>query len=245
VATLVLDKLRELQRADTDLRQLESQKAEFDRKVKVRTDQLARQEEGIEALRGKHRDARKVIDQKELDVRQKKSEIERLKGQQLQVKDNKQFAILQNEVKFAELAIAKFEDEILSGMEDVEAADAEVAKAKDALARSREDLEALRREIAAMQDGLDAEIARCRAAREEVARSLPPQVVEQFNRIADRLDGEALAPVIRDDEEDEVVFVCGGCHMSITQNTYVRLAGRSEDLATCPNCTRILYLEDV
>lgn len=244
MAELVLDRLRELQQADKGLRRLEGLKAGHDRKVRVRAEQIIRQEEGIETLRLKHRDARKATDQKELDVRQKRSEIDRLKTQQMQVKDNRQYAILQNEIKFAELAIGKLEDEILADMEDVEAADAEIVEAKAALARSQQELEDLRKEIAAKKDGLDAEIARCRAEREEVAKSLPDKVVDQFNRIADRLDGEALAPVLRDDEEGDSVFICGGCNMSLTENTYVRLAGRHEDLVTCPNCTRILYLED-
>ena len=243
MAVLVLDRLRELQQADLGLRRLEAMKAEQDRRARLRADQIARQQEAIEALRVRHRDARKATDQKELDVRQKRAEIERLKGQQMQVKDNRQYAILQNEIKFAELAIAKLEDEILADMEDVESAEAEINEAKAALARSQHELEELRKEIAAKKDGLDAEVARCRAEREEIARSLPPAVVDQFTRIADKLDGEALAPVLRD-EEDDTGFICGGCNMSLTENTYVRLAGRSEDLVSCPNCTRILYLED-
>lgn len=243
MAVLVLDRLRELQQADLGLRRLEGMKAEQDRRARLRADQIARQEEAIEALRGKHRNARKATDQKELDVRQKRAEIDRLKTQQMQVKDNRQYAILQNEIKFAELAIAKLEDEILTDMEDVESAEAEMGEAKTALARSRHELEELRKEIAAKKDGLDAEVARCRAERDQIARSLPPVVVDQFARIADKLDGEALAPVLRD-EEDDTGFICGGCNMSLTENTYVRLAGRSEDLVACPNCTRILYLED-
>ena len=31
--------------------------------------------------------------------------------------------------------------------------------------------------------------------------------------------------------------------MSVTQNTYVQLRGRIEKLVSCPNCTRILYVE--
>ena len=79
--------------------------------------------------------------------------------------------------------------------------------------------------------------------RQAIASQVPKKIVAQFQRIADRLDGEALAPVIRDEEAGD--FICGGCHMTVTQNTYVVLAGHSGDnLVTCPNCTRILYLED-
>ena len=78
-----------------------------------------------------------------------------------------------------------------------------------------------------------------------MASHLPPKIVEQFRRIADRFEGEALAPVLR--EEGGGDFVCGGCHMTVTQNTYVLLAGAgstAENLLTCPSCQRILYLPD-
>jgi predicted nucleic acid-binding Zn-ribbon protein len=53
-----------------------------------------------------------------------------------------------------------------------------------------------------------------------------------------------MAPVIVQEGDDENVLSCGGCHMSVTQNCYVLLRGRSEGLITCPNCSRILYVEE-
>jgi hypothetical protein len=240
---MVLDRLRELQEADQDLRRLQQKKASHDRAAKVRADQIGKHHEAIEALRTKHKQVRMGVDKKELEVRQKRTDIERLRGQQNQVKDNRQFSVLQNEIKFAELAISKFEDEILADMTDIEAAAAEVHKAEEELARHQRDLEILRKEIEARKSAVDAEIAKGRARREEVAKTLPPKVVSQFNRIAERLEGEALAPVLRDEEdEDGGMYICGGCHMSVTANTYVRLAGHSDEIVSCPNCTRILYL---
>ena len=246
MAEMVLDRLRELQDADLQLRRLEQKKEAHDRGAKVRADQIKRHQEHIEALKGEQREARKAADRKELDVRQKRADIERLRQQQMQIKDNRQYQILQNEIRFAELAISKMEDEILTDYGDVEAAAAKVKEAEQELAKLRQDLEAVQKAIAARKSEADAEIAAQRAKRGEIAKGLPPPVVEQFTRIADRLDGEALAPVIRDEEGDEEggVFICGGCHMSVTQNTYVRLAGRGDNIVICPNCTRILYLEN-
>jgi predicted nucleic acid-binding Zn-ribbon protein len=243
VAESVLDKLRELQQADLELRRLEQKKVAHDRAAKVRSEQIARQKEHIESLRAKQREARMAADRKELEVRQKRTEIEKLRGQQTQVKDNRQFAALQNEIKFAELAIGKFEDEILADMGDIDGIEAESKQAGEEIKRQEVELLAIRKEIAAKKDAVDAEIATCRKQRDAIAGTLPAKMVDQFTRIADRLSGEALAAVIRDEDEDDGAYVCGGCHMSVTQNTYVLLASRNENLCTCPNCTRILYLE--
>jgi predicted nucleic acid-binding Zn-ribbon protein len=160
VADSVLEKLRELQDVELQLRRLENSKSSHDRAAKVRLEQIEKQKEHIESLRNEHRQARMAADKKELEVRQKRVEIE-----------------------------------------DV------------------------------------------RRKRDAAAKTLPPKVVDLFNRIAERLDGEALAEVIRDEDDEDGAYVCGGCHMSVTQNTYVLLASRNESLCTCPNCTRILYLK--
>ena len=243
MAATVLDKLRELQDADLELRRLEQKKAAHDRALRVRADQIVRHKAEIEALRQKHRQVRMAADRKELEIRQKRADIEKLRGQQMQVKDNRQFAALQNEIKFAELAISKYEDETLADLGDIEGIETQIRKADEELKRLNADLEDTRKDVEARKGSVDAEIAECGARREAIAQRLPPKVVDQFNRIADRLDGEALARVIRDEDEEDGGYVCGGCHMGVTQNTYVLLASRSENLCSCPNCTRILYLE--
>jgi len=242
VAELVLDTLRELQEADQELRRLEGQKAAQDRILRARAAQIEKRGGEVDALRKKHLQARKQANQKELEVREKRAQIERLKVQQLQIRDNRQYAALQNEIKFAELSISKLEDEILNDYEDIEAIEREMQEAEKDLARHKEELEALRREIEAKKESVETEIQAGRGKRDAIASGLPREVVHQFDRIADRLDGEALAAVLRD--EAEGTFICGGCHMSVTQNTYVLLRARSEKLVTCPNCTRILYVED-
>ncbi len=243
MAQTVLDTLRELQEADRRLRTLQQQKASHDRAAKVRAAQIQQHQQTIQALRQKEQEARRAADEKELEVRSKRETIQRLQQQQMQVKDNRQYQALQNEIKFAELAISKIEDDILSDYGEIEEVQAQIRQAEDELAGQEQRLETLRRDIEGRKAEVDQEIDACRRHREAIASRLPPRVVDQFQRIADRLDGEALAPVLR--EEGGGDFVCGGCHMTVTQNTYVLLAGgagNADDLVTCPNCSRILYL---
>jgi len=240
----VLGTLRELQEADQRLRALEQRKASHDRAVKVRASQNEQHKQRIEHLHQQELEARRAADQKELEVRSKRDDIKRLQQQQMQVKDNRQFQALQNEIKFAELAITKIEDDMLGDYTEIEEAQNRVQAAKDELAGHERDLEELRRQIEEKKAEVDQEIETFRRQREAIASQLPRKVVAQFQRIADRLDGEALAPVLR--EEGGGDFVCGGCHMTVTQNTYVVLAGGGSpaNLIICPNCSRILYLEN-
>ena len=242
MAELVLDTLRELQEADQELRRLEGQKAAQDRILRARAAQIEKRGGEVDALRKKHLQARKQANQKELEVREKRAQIERLKVQQLQIRDNRQYAALQNEIKFAELSISKLEDEILSDYEDIEAVEAQIREVEAEAAKQHKELDALRAEVERQKDQLDGQIQACRAHRKDIEDRLPSDVASRFNQIADRWDGAALVPVVRDEEEG--TYSCTGCNMSVTQNVYVLLRGRSSKLLTCPNCSRILYVED-
>jgi len=243
VAQTLLDTLRDLQDADQRLRTLQQQKASHDRSAKVQAQQIQKHQDALEACHDREKAARRAGDAKELEVRSKREEIQRLRQQQMQVKDNRQYQALQNEIKFAELAITKIEDDILNDYAEIEEIQKETQQAEQELAAEQQRLDAFRQKVESRKAEVDEEIQACRHHREEVADKLPPKTVEQFERIADRFDGEALAPVLR--EEGGGDFVCGGCHMTVTQNTYVLLAGggnADDNLLTCPNCQRILYL---
>jgi hypothetical protein len=245
VAQTLLDTLRDLQDADQRLRALEQQKASHDRSIKVQAQQIEKHKDALQACREREKAARRAADAKELEVRSKREEIDRLRQQQMQVKDNRQYQALQNEIKFAELAISKIEDDILNDYAEIEEIQNETQQAEQELAAEQQRLDAFRAKVESKKAEVDEEIETCRRHREEVADRLPPKTVEQFERIADRFEGEALAPVLR--EEGGGDFVCGGCHMTVTQNTYVLLAGggsEGDDLLTCPNCQRILYLPE-
>ena len=245
MAQTILDMLRQLQEADQRLRALEQQKASHDRAAKVQAEQIRKHQESLQAHRKREQEARRAADEKELEVRSKREEIQRLRQQQMQVKNNRQYQALANEIKFAELAISKIEDDILGDYAEIEDIQNQGREAEKELADEQQRLGALRQEIENKKAEVDEEIDACRRHREEVASRLPPHLVQQFRRLADRFDGEALAPVLR--EEGGGDFVCGGCHMTLTQNTYVLLAGGSstaDDLVTCPNCQRILYLDE-
>jgi len=245
VAQTVLDTLRKLQEADRRLRSLQQQKASQDRAARVQAHQIQKHEDAIQDCRKREQDVRRAADEKELEVRSKRDEIQRLRQQQMQVKDNRQYQALANEIKFAELAISKIEDDTLNDYAEIEKLQNETRQAEQALTEERRRLEALRRDIETKKADLDRDIDACRAQREQIADRLPARIVEHFRRVADRFEGEALAPVLP--EEGGGDFVCGGCHMTVTQNTYVRLAAgesTADDLVTCPNCQRILYLDE-
>ncbi len=70
---------------------------------------------------------------------------------------------------------------------------------------------------------------------------ITPDALEVFKRVADTYDGEAVVDV-EEQEGRSSVYSCGGCFMSIT-NESVNLLMTRDEIIRCANCTRILVLK--
>ena len=99
------------------------------------------------------------------------------------------------------------------------------------IAAAKESQEALEEEIAAIQSEWDA-----------VAKDIPAEPLETFNRVAETYDGEAVVKVDQP-EGKSGAYSCGGCFMGITAESVNMLMTRDE-IIRCPNCTRILILSE-
>ena len=78
--------------------------------------------------------------------------------------------------------------------------------------------------------------------RSEAAVAVPPEIMAVFDRIAGNYDGDAMAVVERHGKKPPHSYVCGGCFMSLSAEHFNALQVRDE-IRTCDNCGRILYLE--
>ena len=106
---------------------------------------------------------------------------------------------------------------------------------KETLEQTRKESEEL---AAKFQVGID----RTQAEWDEVARDIPSDAVDTFNRVAETYDGQAVAQIEQQDNK-KGLYSCGGCFMGITAES-VNMLMTKDDIIRCPNCTRILVLGD-
>jgi predicted nucleic acid-binding Zn-ribbon protein len=93
-----------------------------------------------------------------------------------------------------------------------------------------------------LQRETESRLQRLQAEREEAADGVPPTVLQTFERVAERYDGEAMATVVRTNPRREE-FICQGCNMTVTLEKVNALITR-DDIQQCQTCGRILYLEE-
>jgi uncharacterized Zn finger protein (UPF0148 family) len=86
------------------------------------------------------------------------------------------------------------------------------------------------------------EVEALKIPRAEAAQGVPPKARDAFNRLSDRLEGEALSKLIRPNARLEE-YTCDSCQMDLVRDVYNKLHTRDE-IVFCPSCGRMLYIPE-
>jgi hypothetical protein len=156
--------------------------------------------------------------------------LQRLEGQQFQVKSNDAYTALLHEMDHAREAISEHETKILEHMDAIEQSRGQLAEVEKQADEARSRLEAERRATDARDVELTSEIDRLRMLRAEVGPGIGPDLLKHYERIANR---RRPAVILVKEER------CGGCRVGIPPQTFIEII-RGETIVTCGNCTRIL-----
>ena len=186
---------------------------------------LAESEEALKAQQSR-------LKQLEVDAGSKQDKIAKLRGQQIELKTNKEFKAMENEIKTIENSINGDEDRELEIMEDIETARGEVEVSRKELAEEdsevQEDIEDLGERMA----GLQSELADEQSERKVAADGIDAEWLSRYNGIMNSKGGSALVSAEKG--------VCGGCFMTLPP--YLRIEAKKQlSMVTCSFCGRMLY----
>ncbi|HXV27996.1 MAG TPA: C4-type zinc ribbon domain-containing protein, partial [bacterium] len=173
--------------------------------------------------------------EKEGELAQKEAHIRKLDGQLSQVKTNKEYSALQQEIASLKADNSLLEEEVIRILDEIEAAQEEVKKETERLKQCQKDYEAKEAELSHNEQKMNEAVAQLKKQREEIVRHLAPEVKDLYERIVVKKSGIALVKVQGE--------VCGACQMQLRPQLIneIRMA---EGLVLCENCSRILYFED-
>jgi predicted nucleic acid-binding Zn-ribbon protein len=178
----------------------------------------------------------------DLDLRSRDAHIEKLRTQQQSAKNNKEYQAFLIEINTAKVDKAKVEEETMRAMESVEKGIEESASFTTQLEAERVKLTEFAAQIDDTLKQLQVEVDALKPAREAAAAQLPAKVIAEFDRLAERFDGEALAALAKPDRRREE-YLCTACNMDLVADIYNKLHSRDE-LVPCPSCRRLLYIPE-
>jgi len=241
----LLARLLELHKQNVQLHRLKDKAHGAKVAIRVKDKQVTKLKTQLDEQANQRKVGQSTADRLELEIKSLQEKITKFRGQLNEAKTNKEYQALQNEIKFTAIDKERLEDRELAEMDKLEKGVAEIEEARQAISQGEKELADLQSDCAAELESLEAEIRQAERGRADIARELPSEVLQQFERVAAKHEDDAMCPLLVHGEgTNHTSFSCGGCFMQLTENVYVRFRGNTDDLIACPTCTRILYLED-
>ena len=228
-----LDKLLILQDRDGKRLSLEAQLKANPRDIAAVEQKIAAEKAAIDSARA---------EMKELEVKKKTLETEigaadekvrKYRTQQLSVKKNDEYQALGHEIENAEAAISALEEKELGIMYSIDEAKKKFAAAEAVLKQNIAGHEARIRDLRTRETSLVSELTQAQA---DVAEFRGPIDVPSL-RIYDRIAARGLPACVPMREGK-----CGGCHLKVSSEVESD-SRKSDKLATCDQCGRIVYFE--
>jgi len=227
-----LSYLIDLQKLDLILGRIIFKKSELPEKIVQMDEGFAVFAKSVEESKKKFEELNKLQGEKEDKLRKGIDTLKKTKDRLLEVKTNKEYQASLKEIETIENRNSEIEDEIISGLEEIDHMGAEVrAKEKD-FETHRSQYEKEKEKIEKEISQLDYDLADVDKRTDDVRKQIRDELLKRYETIKGRRNGIAVASVWKE--------VCGGCHMNIPPQMYIELQ-KSADLLSCPNCNRIIY----
>jgi uncharacterized protein len=234
--------LIKLQSVENRLRAVKGKLARSRRNVIIQENQVRSQQNALEAKQEEIQLTRVQADRLELELKSRDDQIAKYRSALNLAKTNKEYAAILTELNTNKADNSKIENQILDLMKAIEADQGEVIQLKQLIEEQKSKLEQIRKDSDVAATKCEQEIAVIQAEWEEAAKTISPEPLAMFKRVAETYDGEAIASVEQQDARNEA-YTCGGCFMGLTIETVNALMTKDE-VIRCPSCSRILVLNE-
>lgn len=231
------------------LQSIERQLAHIRGRLRSRRNAVAAQEGRIEQLGNDHKalheqclQRRKDGDRLALELQGKEEHVSRLRTNLNTARTNKEYAAILTQINTLKADNSRLEEQALRILQEADAVKADADKIHAQVQAEEKRLEEVRSTSEQEVAKLSAMMEEFSAKRAEAAGAIAPQVVAVFDRIAENYDGEAMAVIEIHGNKPPHDYICGGCYMGLNAEHVNALRVRDE-IRTCDNCGRILYLE--
>lgn len=176
------------------------------------------------------------VKQKDLenDLGSREANVKKYESQLTQVKTNKEYSALQQEIQSLKADISIVEEKMIALFDEIEGFQKKVNAEKERLSKEGVELKRKKQEKEAEQSQAKEKIQKLTLERNEILVKLEPDVRRQYEAILRSRRGTALS-VLQGEN-------CGACQILIRPQLQNEV-NLSERIVTCENCGRILIPE--
>ncbi|UCG31654.1 MAG: hypothetical protein JSU68_08295 [Phycisphaerales bacterium] len=229
------------------LQEIEKQLVEYRRGIESRRRQVRGATRRMEKALQEHQDTNARIrdrqshaDALDLEIKSRDAQTARLREALNRAKSNREYAAILTQINTAKADTTKQEEQALHIMSEVEAVREQAKVQLEQAEKERKRLISLEEAFAEHMAAVQVKIDELQAKRDQAFEDLPREIVNIFERVSARHEGEVLATVVQENPRRQE-FSCGGCSMAVTLEQVNRLQDRNE-IVTCNVCGRILFI---
>ena len=227
--------LVEMQALDSQILKIEEELGYMPEKTKAIEEALKEKSANLK----KHEDAIKALQlkrkEKEGELQTKEDSIKKYSSQMHQVKTNKEYTALQEEIGRVKADNSLIEEDILKIFDQIDAENAEIAKEKEFLKKEEVVAAEEKKTMAAEAARIKANADALRMQRTELAAKIEKTILARYDRILANKDGLAVVPITGES--------CQGCFGRMPSQVINEVKMKNA-IICCENCTRMLYIEE-
>lgn len=189
---------------------------------------LKQMEDGLRSLQVKRKE-------KEVDLEAKEGTIRKYQIQLYQIKTNKEYTALAQEIARVKADNSLLEEEIIKMLDKIDIENQKISKERGLL--KSEEIKLSEEKVRKGEEAkrIEGELGGLKAQRIELAGKVDGSILPKYERIIRSKDGLAVVPVAGD--------ACQGCFRILPPQVINEIKMRQE-LIFCDNCARILYIEE-
>jgi predicted nucleic acid-binding Zn-ribbon protein len=225
-----------LQELDTEIITLKREKieipiriTELNSEISRLTDSLAHEQERAGTLEKEKRN-------KETGLKDEEDRLVNSEKKLSEVKTNKEYQAAQKEIEEHRTRNSLLEEQILQAMDQLDALKTEIAKKEEELTNSslviQEDIDKFTARAATIED----QVTQKEKVRTKLVKDLSPSYLSTYERLLRTFRNEPVLVKVKKG-------VCMGCYINLPPQFFNELL-RDRDIKTCPNCARLIYLEE-
>ncbi|MEA3488977.1 MAG: C4-type zinc ribbon domain-containing protein [Candidatus Omnitrophota bacterium] len=230
-----IKKLIQVQELDAEIYDLSAEKGSFPGRLNEMDSSLEEKKGGMQDAEEELKKLQVSKSEKETDMQAKEEQINKHESELYQIKNNKEYKALQQEIDSIKADVSLLEEDIINLFDAIEAAQAKCEQEKKIFEDEKQKVEKEKETIKSEEKRLSERLNELTAKRKEFSGAVAPKVLQEYERI---LKSRGRIAIVKVNGE-----FCGECNIHLRPQV-INEAKMKKNLVFCENCVRILYDED-
>lgn len=229
-----LDKLIELQEVDSQIYALRHKREAKPKEIAALQAAFDEKKQRLAECEKELLDAQKKRKDRELELASKEESTKKLQGQLYQLKTNKEYQAMLQQIEDSKADASLIEDQILELFNQADKIKNDTAQEKEKVAQEEKSFNEARKKVEDSVKEIDEHLAQLEAQRKRIAPDIDAKILSQYDRILASRDGLAIVKAKGNS--------CKGCNMFVPPQV-INLIKMYENIVTCEMCNRMLYVD--